>query len=98
VQYSNIFDKLYSRKTKFFVVNIADFEINDFNNILAKMNNPITLTCSIHRNVYSMLTQIQFSNWINFLVSKKLFPNEENARYQLNTFRIGVDNGSGIRL
>jgi hypothetical protein len=98
VQHKNNFDKLYSGITTYQVVNLADFETDNFEEVFKKMKNMLTLTCSIHRKAYSKISESQFSSWCNFLASKNLFPNEEKAKNQLNTFRTGVENGSGIRL
>jgi len=94
----NSFDKLYTYRQPYKVVNIADFQVNEFDKLLAEMQLQTTLTASIHKNLYPNLSQTQFINWCNFLVEKKLLLDLENAQNQLNIYRKGVDNGTGFRL
>jgi len=94
----NFFDKLYTYRQPYKVVNIAHFQIDEFEELFSQMCNQNTLTVSIHKNTYQQLSQNQFQRWCQLLVNKKLCHDLENAQNQLNTFRKGVDNGAGIRL
>ena len=95
---NKLFSKLYSEKQKHNVVNIADFQIAEFDSLLKQMHTAQTLTASIHRNVYQLLTHQQYDKWCQFLSYKKLYVSPEIAKMQLNTFRPGVYNDTGIRL
>ena len=93
----NKFYDIYSGKQTYNVINIAHFEVDQFDDLLKKMQHPSVLTVSIHLSLYTKISDQQFLNWSNFLVDKKLFPELEIAKKQLNNLRTGVDNGLGIR-
>jgi hypothetical protein len=94
----NCFDKLYTYRQPYKVVNIAHFQTDEFEELFSQMRYQNTLTVSIHKNTYQQLSENQFQRWCQLLVDKNLFTDLENAQNQLNTFRKGVDNGAGIRL
>lgn len=91
------FYKIYSGFQKYEVLNVAHFELDEFDLFIEKMKSKKILTTSIHKTCYKLITQQQFQNWINFLIDKKLCLSLEIAKIQLNTLRTGVDNGVGIR-
>jgi hypothetical protein len=94
----NSFNEIYTYRQPYKVVNIAHFQIDEFSKLFQEMQLPLTLTASIHKNLYPNLSQTQYNNWCDFLADKKLFSDPENAKNQLNIYRKGVDNGTGIRL
>ena len=66
---------LYSSDQYYTVTNIADFEVEDFENLFKKMLQEQNLTASIHRRVYPMLSRQQLETWVDFLRSKNLLEN-----------------------
>lgn len=94
----NKFRDLYSGRQTYNVINIAHFELDVFDDLLKRMQDPSVLTVSIHLALYNNINDLQFLNWCTFLVDKKLFSDLEIAKNQLNNLRTGVDNGLGIRL
>jgi len=94
---NKLFTTLYSGYAKFQVTNIADFEYKEINQLLQTMKSSLNLTSSIHKNTYKLMNNDQFESWCNFLTEKKLFVSPKIAQMQLNTFKLGVDNGTRIR-
>ena len=78
-------DTLYSQKQYYAVMNQADFQKYDFDNIFVQMQYPNNLTVSIHRSVYPYLTDQQLNTWVNFLYSKNLIDNPTETFQLLNT-------------
>ena len=76
---------LYSYDSPYMVTNIADFQMYEFDDLfynnMQKRNN---LTVSIHRKVYSALTDQQLNTWVNFLHSKNLIDNPTETFQLLN--------------
>ena len=53
------YDTFYGNQSAFRAVNISDSEVDQFNNKLKEMQDPRTLTVSIHRRAWSQLTDDQ---------------------------------------
>lgn len=98
VMFQNKFSTLYSGRQSYDVVNIAHFEVDCFDELLIRMQQPTVLTVSIHRNLYNNITEHQLTKWCKLLVDKKLFSSIEIAKNQLNSLRTGVDNSHEFRL
>jgi len=81
------YSSLYNRSQYYRVQNIADFQIDQFDEMLANMYQPVILTSSIHLRVYSLLSEEQFNRWCEFLVNRNLTTNIENTKSQLNILR-----------
>lgn len=98
IQTNDLFQTIYSTKSNYNVINVADFQMNQIDQLMKEMHSKNTLTTSLHRNVYKFLSESQFYNWCKFLSEKNLYVSPEIAKMQLNTFRSGVHNDTGIRL
>ena len=94
---NGLLDKLYTSRSAYSVSNLADFEVNNFNNFVKCIYNKSNLTASIHRNVYKLLSCDQLKQWAEFLVVKELLQNSEELALTINTF---INNGDqhGIRI
>lgn len=66
------YELYYNNTPKHKYANIADFDLGQFNNILSVMQEPITLTASIHPRAYNQLSDSQKQQWHDFLISKGL--------------------------
>jgi hypothetical protein len=73
---------LYNKTPYYGLVNISQFEIDQFDNLFAQMNNSKILTASIHRGVYQLLTQERLNYWLDFLIAKGLIQTREE--FELN--------------
>lgn len=82
------YSTLYSRDQYYTVNNLTDWEVADsFDLIFSRMHDPRALTVSIQGRAYPHLTDDQMSKWTDFLISKNLITDTENAKLQLNTLR-----------
>jgi len=81
------YSSLYSKSQYYHIQNLADFQIDQFDEILENMTYPVTLTASIHLRVYPLLSEQRFERWCNFLLEKNLTTNIENTKSQLNILR-----------
>ena len=70
--------KLYSDDQYYTVTNIADFEVEYFDDRYKQMITEQNLTASIHRRVYPKLTTEQLKTWVDFLRNKNLLENLNN--------------------
>jgi hypothetical protein len=82
------YSSLYSRDQYYTVNNITDWEVADsFDLIFSRMHDLKALTVSIQGRAYPHLTDEQMNVWVDFLFSRNLTTNKENAKLQLNTLR-----------
>jgi hypothetical protein len=84
---SNQYHSLYSNKQHYSITNLADWQIEHFDDILNQMSSANNLTASIQGRAYPLLTELQFNRWLDFLLSKQLITNRENTKILLNTLR-----------
>jgi hypothetical protein len=71
-KYGN-YDKLYSEEVYYQPMNIADFQINEFDEKMdAICTDPCIITASIHRRAIKLLTNTQLNRWTEFLKTKNL--------------------------
>jgi hypothetical protein len=75
-----------TQQTYINVANLADWEVDNFDNFIETINNPATLTASIHRRTYQHLTQEQLLTWVLFLEEHKLICHIPNTLNLLNTY------------
>jgi hypothetical protein len=80
------YDQLYHMNSYYDVLNIADWEANEFDKLLswAKTNSKL-LTTSIHRRTYKLLSHEQIAQWVDFLSTKNLIQNKQETISMLNT-------------
>lgn len=77
---------LYSREKPYEVTNVADFQKLEFDQLFSiNMQQLNNLTVSLHRKVYSALTDEQLTQWVNFLHSKNLIDDPIETFQLLNT-------------
>jgi hypothetical protein len=82
------YSSLYSRDQYYTVTNMADRQVaEEFDLIMGRMHGPYNLTASIQGRAYPHLNDEQLDVWVNFLFSRNLITNPENAKLQLNTLR-----------
>jgi hypothetical protein len=65
-------DAIYSTRRYYTPVNIATFEIKDFDEKFESMKEYNVSTVSVHRNVYPELSESQRQKWVDFLVEKQV--------------------------
>lgn len=82
----NKYDELYSEFCAYSPVNIAHWQTDDFDNLIRSMQNPETLTVSIHRKAYQHLTPDQITYWVEFLKEKHLITNKKETHDAINTY------------
>jgi hypothetical protein len=75
-----------TQKTYINVANLADWETDNFSKFIETINNPVTLTASIHRRAYANLTQEQLLTWVLFLEQHNLITNTPETLDLLNTY------------
>jgi hypothetical protein len=84
-KYGN-YDKLYSEEVYYQPMNIADFQINEFDEIMdAICTDPCIITASIHRRAIKLLTDTQLNRWVRFLLDNRIITNEQETISLLNT-------------
>jgi hypothetical protein len=65
---NNLFDKLYYKKLAWAPWHIGEGDEGTFDQSFDNLiNNPLTMTTSIHRNCFNTLTTEQLARWVNFL-------------------------------
>lgn len=80
-------DALYSQQQYYTVTNMADWQSEEFDKIIKRMNSPDNLTASIQGRAYTHLTDSQLDTWCNFLLSKNLINDPQEAKNKLNILR-----------
>lgn len=78
---------LYHTYQYYTVTNLADWQIDDFDQIIAHMGNKRNLTVSIQGRAYPHLTQQQLDTWCQFLLDKHLISDPKEAQNKLNILR-----------
>ena len=81
------YDMLYSNQQYYRVTNLADWQIDEFDNILARMDTSNNLTSSIQGRAYPHLTELQLDQWLGFLLTKHIITDKEIAKSKLNILR-----------
>jgi hypothetical protein len=84
-QYQTL-EHLYSRDRNIYVWNLADFQLEQFDQMWQRLIDTVVLTASIHRRCYQLLNQTQLNLWLTFLIEKKLICNRKNGLDLLNSF------------
>jgi delta 1-pyrroline-5-carboxylate dehydrogenase len=82
------YDAIYNiqDKLEYQVYNVADWQANHFNEILAQcQENSTALTFSVHRRAYQLLSEEQKIRCLEFLYNRKLINSVENTKIRLNT-------------
>jgi hypothetical protein len=82
------YDAIYNiqDKLQYQVYNVADWQANHFNEILAQcQENSTALTFSVHRRAYQLLSEEQKIRCLEFLYNRKLINSVENTKIRLNT-------------
>ena len=75
-----------TQKTYINVANLADWETDQFETFITTINDPKTLTASIHRRAYQHLTKEQLLTWVLFLKQHNLTTDLSNTLNLLNTY------------
>lgn len=68
----NLFDELYTNKQHYDFINVADFQINEFDYFLEQADQCNILTLGIHRRIFPLLSDKQTNALINVLSDKDL--------------------------
>ena len=63
-------DTLYSEDQVYHPVNIAHFQLDEFDDLLSSMYKSSTSTASIHRKIYELMTPEQFDAWDGFIQNR----------------------------
>jgi hypothetical protein len=81
------YDVLYNKSMYYSILNIADWEAGNFDQLYHRLKtNKTLLTASIHRRTYKELSNIQIKQWIDFLKEKNLITDEVETQKLLNTY------------
>lgn len=83
-KYGNILE-LYSGDQNWDCVNLADWQIDQFDDVYKKMTLVKTLTISIQAQAWNLLSQQQKSLYLELLEFKKVINNTEHTLDKLNT-------------
>lgn len=81
------YSALYAQQQHYTVTNLADWQLDDFNQILGRMGSGHNITASIQGRAYQHLTLEQLDCWTEFLLTKQLIASPENTKNKLNIFR-----------
>ena len=81
------YDTLYTGQQYYQVTNLADWQINEFEIILSRMNAGNNLTSSIQGRAYPILSDLQLDQWLDFLLTKHIITDKEIAKSKLNILR-----------
>ena len=80
-------DALYNTEYSYLqVVNLTEFEVDNFDSFMTRSGLAKTITTSLHRKTYAKLTQEQILTWVLFLEQRKLICNISNTIDLLNTY------------
>lgn len=66
------YNQLYAKLSKEYCVNIADTELERFDELFARMHEPQILTASIHKRAVDLLKPEQLGKWQEFLKQRNL--------------------------
>jgi len=78
-------NELYSPGQKWDCINLADWQINDFDEVYDKMRLFKTLTVSIQAKAWPHLTEVQKLKYVTLLKTKNLIDDTDSTLEQLNT-------------
>jgi len=81
------YNELYSNIQRYKFLNIADWQVPEFDDLWTLSNDPNLLTISIQERAYKLLSDQQFATWIDYLKSKKLITAQDPLAQKLNTLR-----------
>jgi hypothetical protein len=79
-------EHLYSPDRNISVWNLADFQLDYFDQWWQRLITSTVLTASIHRRCYAQLNQEQLELWFEFLIKKQLICNRKKGLDLLNSF------------
>jgi hypothetical protein len=86
IQYKyNNFNHLYSERRMWECVNVADWEIDRYEELLVSMHIYKTITVSVQGKAWKLLSPSQQLSYLDFLNSKKLVLEPKNTQIKLNT-------------
>lgn len=83
----NSLNVLYSTSQHYHIINIADFEIDQYDELLQHMQDKSVLTASVHERVYKLISDDQFYTWIDFLKTRNILSQNDELVQKLNTLR-----------
>jgi hypothetical protein len=78
---------LYTGQQHYQVTNLADWQINEFDEILERMGANNNLTSSIQGRAYPHLSDSQLDQWLDFLLTKHIISDKEIAKTKLNILK-----------
>jgi len=78
---------LYNEYQYYTITNLADWQVHEFDAAMERMAASKNLTVSIQGRAYPHLTEFQLDNWCNFLLSKNLINDPQEAKNKLNILR-----------
>lgn len=81
------YSKLYSDKQFYKFCNLADWQIQEFDNVWELSTHKELLTISIQERAYTHLSDQQFDTWIRYLQNKNLLKDRDPITKKLNTLR-----------
>jgi hypothetical protein len=76
---------LYSNTQDWDCVNLADWQVDEFDRIYHEMSLPTTLTVSVHAQAWNLLSQQQKFLYLELLESKKIINDPKHTLDKLNT-------------
>lgn len=79
------YDTLYAQKQPWNCVNIADWEIENFDQLFSLMQKFLTLTVSVASKSWVLLKPEQKTSYLEFLSKKNLITDIQNTQKKLNT-------------
>lgn len=79
------YDTLYAQKQPWNCVNIADWEVENFDQLFSLMQKFLTLTVSIASKSWVLLKPEQKTSYLEFLSKKNLITDIQNTQKKLNT-------------
>lgn len=84
--HNDITDTLYSDGYEFSDINVADWQYNEFDQLLTEARNDIrVITFSLNSVAYVELSDEQINDWLEFLKDKHLINDLVSTRNKLNT-------------
>jgi hypothetical protein len=78
---------LYHEYQYYGAVNLADWQVSEFDAAINRMKSNNTLTASVQGRAYPHLTEQQLDHWCNFLLSRSLVSDPKEAKNKLNILR-----------
>ena len=81
------YDTLYSDIQYYTVTNLADWQLDQFDQVIECMSHPSNITASVQGRAYPHLSNEQLDRWLDFLLSKQLITDVNFTKSQLNTLK-----------